>query len=78
MKRKRSVLLLVLIAVCMLAFSACTPEDPADNAEKTISYTVETYRQNEDLTYDKTDGETFSREPGSVEKAEYETAEEGY
>ncbi len=78
MKRKRSVLLLVLIAVCMLAFSACTPEDPADNAEKTISYTVETYRQNEDLTYDKTGSETFSAEPGSVVEAEYEPAEEGY
>ena len=39
---------------------------------------VETYRQNEDLTYDKTDSETFSAEPGSVVEAEYEPAEEGY
>lgn len=48
----------------------------AEVAEKT--YTVETYRQKEDLTYERTDSKACSAAEGSVVYAEYAAAAEGY
>lgn len=41
-------------------------------------YTVETYRQKEDLSYEKTDSKVLSAAEGSTVYAEYPAAEEGY
>lgn len=47
-------------------------------AAEPISYTVETYVQNDDYTYERTGSETFSAPAGSTVTAEYDAAQDGY